>query len=187
MKITEQQLIERLRIATSQTIIGLRTEIVPKMLAKSVDGEPNPWRVGKGKNAEFLVRKTQSLNGLACPNYQRLVLNRHTKIESNESPNFGQSWHETVTNEAGEPTTLCRHKTTGELYLRFVPLHKGQALYVGLDGTPIPTESVEPYLAPASSYANQNLPEGQEIPFIVLKIESIRSISIGGERFEIEG
>lgn len=182
---TEQQLIERLYKATSQTIIGLRTSITPKMLAKSIEGTPNPFRIGKGKDATFLIRKCQSLNGLACPNYQRLVMNRHTKIGSEETPNFGQSWHETVLNAEGEPTTLCRHKTTGELYLRFVPLHKGKAEYVSVDGDSIPTESVTPFLQAPSSYANQNLPEGEEIPYIVLKIESIESISIDGDRYDI--
>lgn len=183
---TEQELIERLFKATSQTIIALRTSITPKMLAKSIDGTPNPFREGRGRDASFLIRKNQSLNGLACPNYQRLVVNRHAKIGSDQTPNFGQSWHETVVNADGEPTTLCRHKNTGELYLRFVPLHRGGAEYVSLAGDTIPAESVMPFLQPASSYSSQNLPEGEEIPFIVLKIASIVQISIDGERFVIE-
>ena len=182
---TEAQLIERLYKATSQTIIGLRTSVTPKMLAKSIEGVANPFRIGRGKDATFLIRKCQSLNGLACPNYQRLVVNRHAKVGSEETPNFGQSWHENVLNEAGEVTTLCRHKTTGELYLRFVPLHKGKAEYVSVGGDSIPTESVTPFLQAPSSYSNQNLPEGEEIAYIVLKIESIDSISIDGERYDI--
>jgi hypothetical protein len=182
---TEEQLIERLFCATSQTIIAVRTMIVPKMLAKSIDGVPNPFRIGRGRDASFTIRKSQSLNGLACPNYQRLVLNRHVKVGSVEAPDFGESWHEVITDHAGRPTTLCRHKTTGEAYMRFVPLHRGKPEFHTLDGHAVPSDVVAPYLQASSSYANQNLPEGEEIPFIVLKIASLQSISIDNERYEI--
>lgn len=177
---TEQQLIERLLRFNAQGIIAIRSCVEPKMLAKSEDGTPNPYRIGKGKNATILVRKRQSLNGLGCPNYQRLVVNRHTKVGSDATPNFGQTWFEVVESN-GKPTSLVRHKTTGELYIRFVPMHTGEAEYTTLDGDAVAPEAIAPWLAERSSYSNQNLPEGEEIPHIVLKLESIESISIDGE------
>jgi hypothetical protein len=177
---TEQELIERLMTFNAQGIIAIRSCVTPKMRAKSLDGLDNPFRMGRGKDATVLVRKRQSLNGLGCPNFQRLVNNRHVKVGSDATADFGHSWFVRVENN-GKPTSLVRHKTTGELYIRFVPMHTGQAEYTTLTGDVVSPEAIAPWLAPRSEYANQNLPDGEEIPHIVLKLESIESISIDGE------
>ena len=200
------ELIVRLSSATAQTIIGMSVEIEPKMLAKSIDGTPNPYRIGKGKDAEILVRKAQTVNGLAAPHYNRIVRNRNRKAiiaeriaanlppldadaldaEANARHSKGGVWFETIKTASGEDTTLCRNPKTGEVYIRFVLLHKGKAEYRTLDGSTVDAESVKPWLAQSSSYSNQGLAEGEEVIFLVYSMDSIRSISIDGERITVE-
>lgn len=200
-----ETLIDRLSSATSQTIIGMRVEIEPKMLAKSSEGVPNPYRIGKGKDAEILVRKSQTVNGLAAPHYNRIVRNRNRRAiiaerlaanlppldadaldaEANARHDKGGVWFETI-KANGEDTTLCRNPKTGEVYIRFVLLHKSKAEYRLTDGTTVDKETIAPWLAQSSSYSNQGLPEGEEVIFLVYKIDSLKSISIDGERITVE-
>jgi hypothetical protein len=200
------ELIDRLSSATSQTIISMRVEIEPKMLAKSSEGVPNPYRIGKGKDAEILCRKSQTVNGLAAPHYNRIVRNRNRKAiiaeriaanlppletealdaEANARHEKGGVWFETIKTANGEDTTLCRNPKTGEVYIRFVLLHKSKAEYRTIDGTTVDKETIAPWLAQSSSYSNQGLPEGEEVIFLIYKIDSLKSLSIDGERITVE-
>lgn len=207
--ITKSELVARLVSQTKQTIISMVSVTEPDMLAKSKDGSPNPYRIGKGKSAEILLGKVIKVNGTINGKYDRIVTNKakrkiiaariaanlppldaaELEAEAAQVPQFGESWHEPILDRNGAPTCFSRNKknpNNGKMYIRFIFRSKGDAEYLHLaDGRNESSESVYPYLAPQSTYENQNLEEGEEVRFVVYDIDNIAELSLNGERFRI--
>lgn len=187
--------------ATAQTIVSIVAVTAPKMLAKDGEGNANPFRIGKGKSAELTISKIVKINGLACPNYDRIVINRNKRdiiaerMAANVAPlsdaellaeaeirhQKGESWHVPILDDEGNQTTLCRHKDADDdddtaVYLRFMLLSKGEAEYRrNADGEIVAKDDVTPFLA-ASKGGNG---------FLTYSLASIAEIAIGGTRYRI--
>lgn len=207
--ISRQELINRLSEQTEQTFVSMVCMTAPDMKAKNAEGEPNPYRIGKGKAAVSTIGKVTKVNGTVCGRYERIVTNKAKRniIEQRAAanlpplapeqldaaaaavPDFGDSWHTAILDENGKPTCLSINKNNpnnGKVYIRFIFKAKGEAEYVfEADGATEPSENVYPFLSPSSDYSNQNLADGDEVRFVVYDIDNIAEIAIGGERYRI--
>jgi hypothetical protein len=187
--------------ATAQTIVSVVALTEPFMRAKDAEGNPNPFRIGKGKTASMTIRKIVKINGLACPNYDRIVIGRNKRdiiaeriaaelpplsemeliAEAESRHAKGVSWHRPILDTEGRQTTLCCHKDAeddaeAEVYLRFMLLSKGKAEYRRIaDASTVADDEVYPYLS-ASSSGNG---------FLTYALSSIAEIAIDGKRYRV--
>jgi hypothetical protein len=207
--IDRNSLIRLLSAATAQTFISVVSVTEPDMKAKNAEGDPNPYRIGKGKAAVFTISKVSKANGTANGDYEQQVINRAKQSIISDrlnaglpplpqaelsriaaaTPDFGTSWHAPFINENGERSALSINKknpNNGEFYVRFVFRSKGTAEFIdNANGATEPSENVYPFLSESSDYSNQNLPEGEQVRFVVYNVRSIVEIAIGGERYRI--
>jgi hypothetical protein len=207
--ITRNELRTLLLAQTAATIVSMVCVTPPDMRANSKDGEPNPYRVGKGKAAYLTVGKVNKVNGNIAGRYERIVENRlereiisermtanlpplpKAELEAEIQARFikGESWHRPIMADDG-PTCLSVNKKdqddNGSAYVRFIFKAKGEAEYLSLDdGATVESEKVYPYLSDTSNYSNQGLSEENTVKFVVYSIENIVEIAIGGERYRI--
>lgn len=204
--ITIDELASLLKSQRKQTMISVVSMTVPKMKAKDANGIRNPFMAGDKLGDGFIIDKINKSNGTICGEYDRMVINKSKaeiiaeraaanlppldadtlNAEAAARPSFGSSWHRPLIID-GETTCLSYNpKEPSRLYLRFVYRSKGKAEYLsGIDGSSIETEAVSPFLAQASSYANQGLSDGNEVIFVVFALESILEIALNGKRYRI--
>ena len=142
-------------------IIGLTTVTEPKMRKTN-----NPY-IGK-------VFKVSKYGAVVNFHYDDGVLRRLEK-EGKSAEDFkrGESWHEPVLTESGHLTPFCRHKKTGEKYLRVQRLN-GHSRYVDEKGRFFSKSLIEPFLQESGSYANQGL--DNPLVFLTLKLSNVVSV-----------
>lgn len=154
------------------TFITIMTKTVPDMKLKG-----NPYRGNCFKIA--------TLNGQVNFFYDEAVLRRLEK-EGKDSSSFhkGESWHEAVCRPDGTLTPLCRHKETGEYYLRFRCIQNvSEARYITAKGKRCNMRKLKPFLRPASTYENQGCDD--PIRILVYKLENILQITINGISYQL--
>jgi hypothetical protein len=87
---------------------------------------------------------------------------------------------------------LLKHATNGQLYLPIVGNKNGviYSRYVDANGRIWDKKDVETFLLASQSYSDpyqENLGLKTQIPFYLIKVESIKSLSIGGQIFDVLG
>jgi hypothetical protein len=130
------------------------------------------------------IRKTSRVNGMINFQYDAGVIRRLEK-EGKPLTAFerGESWHELVKDSEGRLTPFCRHKSTGDLYVRFMLIRRlGEPEFEDGEGNPLTAEQAAPFLPKANEYTNQGL--DNPLVFLVYKLDSIRSITVSGETFD---
>lgn len=186
----------------------------PDLYAKTQDeaARPNPYRIGKGKNAVCVITKVNKVNGIIGGDYDRMVERRNEKAIQTERANMGlepltgdaldkeiaerfrkgESWHRPVFNEQGKATCIRVNKNdpngdNGEPYVQFVYKAMGTPEYIfNEDGRTEPTDNVKPFVVvKQNKYANQGLAEGDEVAVVCPALESIIELAIDGERYRI--
>jgi len=130
------------------------------------------------------VMKFNNINGMVNFHYDNNVkaqLEREGK--SIESFNQGESWHEAVLDDEGRLTPFCKHKRTGEYYLRFRRLTTiGEPFYVDNQGNTLTKEQIQDFIPVKNSYGNQGTEKKIEI--MVIKFENILSVTIDSVKHE---
>lgn len=203
--ITLAELRSILLTKTAQSFVSFVAVTEPKMLAKSKDGTPNPYKIGKSLKDGLSVCKVNKVNGTINPVYDRMVDNRLARqiiadrSENNLPPltpaelekeidalfEKGESWHRPIIVN-GKPSCLSVNKNDsddGEAYIRFVIRSGGDSEYVNFDGSTEIATNISPFLSPPSSYSNQGLEN--TVKFMVYKLSNIVEISIDGNRYRI--
>ena len=124
------------------------------------------------------VMKFNHINGMVNFHYDKNVkaqLEREGKTI--ESFKQGESWHEAVLDDEGRLTPFCKHKKTGEYYLRFRRLATiGEPFYVDNRGNTLTEEQVQDFIPVKNSYENQGTEKKIEI--MIIKLENILSVTI---------
>ncbi len=127
------------------------------------------------------VRKIARVNGIVNFHYDEGVLRRLEK-EGKSAEDFrkGESWHEPVVTENGSLTPFCRHKTSGELYLRLM-LNNLTSEYIDVvNNHTVDEKDIAPFLV-KNGYDNQGL--DQPLRFLTYKMDSIKVVSANGKTF----
>jgi hypothetical protein len=169
MKITRNQLVDMMLRSFGSNIITIHIQTEPKMRKTG-----NPF-MGTVKFASY--------NGMVGFYYDAAVLRRLEKEgKSADSFRKGESWHEPVI-VSDKLTPLCRHKTNGNLYLRFM-INSMLSCRFDLNGQTIDREDLEPFLTDNSgSYENQGL--DKPVRIITIKIDNVNRITMDGQTYEL--
>lgn len=170
-KISQQELIVQLSQVVGSHFISVVTETELSKMRKT----NNPWY------GNVIKRSVQS--GLVNFQYDEGVRRRLEK-EGKDPSSFesGTSWHEPV-KIGNHLTPFCKHKQTGDLYLRF-QLHNSDSEYFNkTTGDPIDKDTIAPFLYDSKSYSNQGL--DKPLMIITPKLSSIKEIKFGGQKFSI--
>jgi hypothetical protein len=130
------------------------------------------------------VMKFNKLNGMVNFHYDRNVLAQlEREGKSPEDFKQGESWHEAVLDDNGRLTPFCKHKNTGELYLRFRRLATiGEPFFIDNNGKNLTKEEVEPFIPVKKSYGNQGTDKAIEI--MTIKFENVVSVVIDGVKHD---
>jgi len=129
--------------------------------------------------------KTQDANGMINFHYDKGVLRRLEK-EGKTADDFkqGESWHMPILRPDGSLTPFCCKKSDPrQIYIRFMLNASNNVRYHTANGKKIETESVKPYLAKRSDYANQGLEK--PLIFQVWGIDDVKFITINKQRYQI--
>lgn len=163
-------LVERLSELAGAAILGLTTRTDARLRKRG----HNLGRVDK------VARVTALVNF----HYDRAVRRRLAAAgQPPESFTPRRSWHLAVL-DGGRLTPFCRHKETGELYLRALVLSRvGRPVYVAADGTPLSPDAVDPWLPRPAANAHQGLDDPVE--FRVYKMASILEVTFGGRTYTV--
>lgn len=143
-----------------------------------------------------LVLSVRNISFLFCYDYEANVERAREKHGAEGDFRRGTSWHRPIKDEKDRRTPFVEHPTTGVKYVYGRTLHKGPTTYVLTETVefkgqtyepgPIDYEVFEQFVPVKRSYANQGLPEGEEIAATCLKLTSVRGMRVNGERFRIE-
>lgn len=142
-------------------------------------------RAKKTGNPYGRITKRAKVKGMVNFRYEEGVLRRLEKEgKSPEEFEKGESWHEVVLDSQGRLTPFCRHKQTGELYIRFMHQETlGETQYFSEKGDEISAEQAKMFLPKPSGYLNQGL--DQPLIFLTYKLDSIHAVMLDGERLVI--
>ena len=168
--ITSDELVKVLETQRGATFISFLVETDAKMR--------------KTGNPYLGAKKVAKVHGMLNFLYDEAVQRRLEK-EGKPADSFrkGESWHEIVTREDGTLTPFCRHKETGELYLRFMHQNTLDAIYVDVNGNRISVDEITPFLQKPSGYGNQGL--DNPVRILTYKLSGIREITLNGTTYQI--
>lgn len=142
-------------------------------------------RLRKTGNPFGKVYKLSRINALVNFHYDQGVLRRLEK-EGKSPDDFkrGESWHEPVL-DGDRLTPFCRHKTTGELYLRVMFLRRlGEATYITENGSVLVEKDIAQWKTDKKeAYVNQGL--NDPLRFVTYKLDGIEEITLDGETFDL--
>ena len=208
--VTLSELRAALLAQTTQTWMSVVSVTSPDMRANNDNGEPNPYRIGKGKNATLTLAKITKVNGTIGGKFAQMVTNRaaadviRERLTAGLPPldpdalaaaaaaryEQGESWHVPIRDADGEPTFLSVHRDDADdpeperVYLRFVFKAKGVPDWVRVnDGTPVEYPDVAPWIRANRAPTNQDI----ERPVIIATyaLSSIVEAAFGGERYRV--
>lgn len=137
-------------------------------------------RLRKKGNPFGPVVKRARVNALVNFHYDPAVLKRLAREGKDESYfRRGTSWHEPVYTPDGKLTPFCRHKLTGDLYLRVVRLATvGEPEYRTAGGEPVDFAALVPYLDQRRGYENQGTDD--PVVFQTFRLDGLREITVDG-------
>ena len=160
-RLTQSEIFGALSDIKGAKIIGLTTITPPKMRKT---GNPHFGKVHKLSRVAVMVNF----------NYDAGVVRRLIK-EGKSVDDFkrGESWHEPVLTPEGHLTPFCKHKTTGEMYLRVVRLG-GRSRFIDDKGRFFPKSEIEPFLQDQDGYKNQGL--DNPVVFLTIKLSNVVAI-----------
>lgn len=145
-------------------------------------------RCRKTGNPFGKVFKTATVNGQVNFHYDAAVLRRLEKEgKGAEAFERGESWHVPYRHHDGGHLTplACRKGEDTPAYLRIRHLATvGETVFTDAAGNVLDRAAVEPFLPPASTYANQGTDD--PVRFLTYGLESIRTITLDGETFTVE-
>lgn len=137
-------------------------------------------RLKKKGNPFGPVMKRARVNALVNFWYDAAVVRRLEKEGKDESVfRRGESWHEPVLTPEGKLTPFCRHKTSGDLYLRVVRLATcGEPEYRTATGEVVDVGLLEAFLDQRPGYMNQGTDD--PVVFQTFKLTGIKEITVDG-------
>lgn len=156
--LNKEQLKEYLLTLKGSKFIGICTATHPKMRKTG-----NPF-VEAIKLATAVINVNIDYEG---------AVNR-SLVKQGEKADFtaGSNWHEPVFDAAGRWTPFCRHRTTGDYYLRGTVRSWGNKQFLMPDGSNIAEEVIKPFLQVSAP---------REVDFHTFKLDSIRGITSEGQ------
>jgi len=137
-------------------------------------------RLKKRGNPFGPVVKRAKVNALVNFHYDPAVIRRLEKEGKDESVfRRGSSWHEPVVTADGKLTPFCRHKVTGELYLRVVRLATlGEPEYRTQAGDVVDVSKLLPFMDEKPGYANQGTDD--PVVFQTFKLDGLKELTVDG-------
>lgn len=144
-------------------------------------------RLKKRGNPFGTVYKRAKVSALVNFHYDPAVIRRLEKEGKDESAfRRGESWHEPVIDAAGRLTPFCRHKQTGDLYLRIVRLDTlGEPEYRTAAGEVVDVSLLTPFLDQKPGYVNQGTDD--PVVFQTFKLDGIKELTVDGVVYTLAG
>lgn len=165
---------------------------VPGMRAKSRDGDPNPFRTGKGANEVIHVRKIAQTAIQINFSYENAVRKQITAGGGNpDGWEKGSTWYRIETREDGTLMPFAigtSERTAGVRYLHARDLRSlGTPVYIDVrDGSRLTQEQVEPFLAGGGNYEKQRRHGVASVVKVkVWNLDGIRAMNIGGDQIQV--
>ncbi len=162
-RLTQSEIFGALSDIKGAKIVGLTTITEPRMRKT---GNPHIGKVNKLSRTSVMVNF----------HYDAGVLRRLEKEgKSPEDFKRGESWHEPVLTPEGNLTPFCKHKKTGEMYLRVQRL-SGRSRFIDEKGRFFPKSEIEPFLQESDGYKNQGL--DNPLIFLTIKLSNVVAIKV---------
>jgi hypothetical protein len=183
--VTKLELAEKIEHLPSHQFVGLRTKTIPKLNKK---GRVTGLTVQEKLHIDpaNIVKFSEFTAGMGYE-YQHMIENRLIKEGKDVSEyQKGESWHVPY----GDCKTIRKHKDRDDLYFYcFLVSHNvPKSEYVDFStGKEIAKVELEEYLPVEKAPENQGLKEGNEVLVRTLKLESVYTLSAGGNEYSVRG
>lgn len=166
--ITHADLVTELFQIKGHQIMTVVTVTEPSKMRKT--GNPYVGRVVKLAYSQVRVGA----------DYENAVNNQREREGSEPTFEAKFSWHEPVASPTGGFSPFCRHKTTGDFYLRCIfDKHITKRYVDKVTGETIPDEVIEAFIPPSPAYEGQGL--DKTVKFLTYKLSSIVGYNANGK------
>lgn len=178
--ITPEELRQGLRALPRAAIIGVVIHTVPRLNQKDQRGNRNPYLRydSEGRVVGHRVTKRSRINASLDADYEGSVNRR--RLKEGLQPSFTAEERAWGSHAEGEP--LIEHG--GGYYLNLLEQHRVHEEYL-VDGLPVPTEEVEPFLGRKSAPERQGLEKPRRV--LNPKLCNVVSITWGGNTYSVHG
>lgn len=135
------------------------------------------------------IKKLSSWQIKVNTDYESTIQSRKDNLEKKEgitTENYerGESWHIPFNGSK----MIHQHKTNGTLYFFFIAAKNGnnETRYIDEStGKDIPEIQIKEYLKDSGKADNQHLPDDEQVIVRCLKLDSLKAISLCGEKYII--
>jgi len=168
--ITKQELIERLLNTKGTTIISVEASTNPRLLKTD-----NPY--WDKENKKWNITKLSYVNGMIGWIYTNSVNNQRSREgKSEDFQAHKRRWGKRI-----KGTPLVDHK--GNKYLELKVENHYRTVYLDADGYPVDERDLEPYKQNSKPKSRQGVEK--EVVLRDYKIDSIETITLGGEKYKV--